>query len=525
MNQPTPAFQIPKQWFDKSLPVEKLVDRKQQIKEFTRHLDHMVQQIEQRKVLFEWCGGPGIGKTQLTRLLARECNNRGFPWVRIDFLQAKQKNRNYLLDPLLLFEDIIQALKIQTALATHSWENAINTYRQAYPSDVVTEYSRLTDRERHPDNEQPLWLQMLVDVGQHFQDLLRDLGAVSQAQESRPLVLFFDETEYADEPLVDWLEEWIVEPVMQIEHCVIVWMSRQGFTWKSSKIRNLSQPKELDVFHPEDVHDYVKVMSEQANALQDLSGLVHQFTNGHPSANRVVITQIDNWGHEGQLITSQFISAHQADLYREIYRVFVKGYALQGLHEHLALALQFMAVLRRLDLDLVKIVLKECAAGLFGEEDNNYFSHLLTGIENQKHLLWFGDKERKINPDLCFLIRGYYLACEITVFKHIHKTALYVYRQWLEETPINYHLFIVEELYHLASLQNVGETVDLALELQNRLAQFQGWFPVEQERQHEIEKLQQRLERDQELQSLLKELAYADLEQIIARFQTDIVTI
>lgn len=524
MNQPTLAYQIPKQWFDKPLPLEKLVDRKQQIKTFARHLDHMVQKIEQRKILFEWCGGPGIGKTQLTRLLAQECNNRGFPWVRIDFLQAKQKNRNYLRDPLLLFEDIIQALQSQTVLATHSWENAINTYRHTYPSDVVTEYFHLTDRERYQGNEQPQWLQALRHVVRHFQYLLKVLGAVSQAQESRPLVLFFDETEYADEILVDWLEEWIVAPVMQIEHCVIVWMSRQGFTWKHPNIRRLIRTEELHVFQPGDVHDYVKAISEQANALQDLSGLVYQFTNGHPSANRVVITQIDNWGHDGQLITSQFISAHQADLYREIYRVFVTGYVLQGLHEHLALAFQFMAVLRRLDLPLVEIVLKECAAGLFGEEDSSYFAHLLRDIENQKHLFWFGDDKRKINPDLCFLIRGYYLACEITVFKHIHKSALYVYRQWLEETPINHDLFIVEELYHLASLQNAGEPVDPALELQNRLAQFQRWFPIEQERQQELEKLQLRLEGDQELHSLLKEPACADLKQIIAQFQTGITT-
>lgn len=509
------------QWFNRPVPIEKLVDRKQQIRTFTRHLDYMVEQVVQNRTLFEWCGGPGIGKSQLVRLLAQECDRRGVFWARIDFFQAKQEKRNYSLDPMLLFEDIIKALKPKASFTTHRWEIAINVYRQQlYSESVVAEYFRLSDRERNW--EPPLWLQALRDVVQHFQDLLRVAGDVSQTQKSRPLVLFFDETEYADDMLMEWLEEWVVAPVMHITHCVIVWMSRQGFRWKSPNVRLFIRAEELHAFQQADVYDYVKVASEQANTLQELSGFVHQITNGHPFANRIVVTQIDNWGYEGQNITSQFIAAHRDDLYREIYHVFVKNYALQGLSERLVITFQLMAILRRLDLPLMEVVLRECASDMFKEENSNYFARLAVQMESQKHLFLFSDEARKINPDLCFLIRSYCLVCEVALFKHVHNTALRVYRQWLEQPiPMNHVSFIIEELYHLSSLKEAGETVDLIPTLQNRLVQFQGWFLVEEDEQREIRQLKQRLEDDRELQSLLTKLEFLGLKQAIERFETN----
>ena len=85
--------------------LSKLVDREKEIADFEQTLTKVQQKRPVSTTLYEWHGGPGIGKSQLVRMLAQACNRQAAPWVSVNF-KAPQA-REYVKDPSRLIEDLV----------------------------------------------------------------------------------------------------------------------------------------------------------------------------------------------------------------------------------------------------------------------------------------------------------------------------------------------------------------------------------------------------------------------------------
>jgi hypothetical protein len=108
---------------------------------------------------------------------------------------------------------------------------------------------------------------------------------------------------------VDWIEEWIINPLIQIKHCVVVWTARRPWRWKRPEIRRQLTSESLDVFDPDVVKQQIELGSAKPDLVMKLFNNVHIITGGHPFANRIVINELDLLTQQGQQITAETFSS------------------------------------------------------------------------------------------------------------------------------------------------------------------------------------------------------------------------
>ena len=110
-------------------PQDQLVDRKKQLEKFTDVLDRISRQGPVSSNLFEWYGSPGIGKSMLVAILARQADARHASWALINFRKSAGKKTAYLQDPVTLIEEVVSDLGKQVSLNTLDLEEKIKIYR------------------------------------------------------------------------------------------------------------------------------------------------------------------------------------------------------------------------------------------------------------------------------------------------------------------------------------------------------------------------------------------------------------
>jgi len=497
-----------------------LVDRTEQIKKFNRVLDQIRSRRPVSTNLFEWHGGPGIGKTTLIILLLRECDRRHIPRVLVNFSESEGLSEKYLNDPTRLIEDIVKGL-VKTHPDTHALQDGISElqdgiseYRDgAPPQPTVQAYFEMPREERL--YHKPSWLTSLQEVTADFVKLIAEL-AQSEHDSVQPVAVLFDETEYVHVELADWIEEWIIKPLVQMKHCVVVWTSRRPWRWKRPEIRRRLYSERLKVFG----QDYVKQQFKMNSANPSLAELffknVHVVTGGHPFANTVAISQIDDWVTAGQAFTPETFASRESDLLSQIFRRFIVDYAFKELNAPLKTACELLAMVRLFDTTMLRQVLQVCGGKEFAKWHQEDFGDLMLRLKRTQLLVWHNGYA--IDPDLRYVIQEYMLACEPQMYIAVNRTALQVYQDWLEKPVDNRGLFVIEELYHQACLRRAGEPVGLEEVLEARLQQYPNWIKDPQALRNALERLEGELVNDPELARFTDSLSSTKLAKRVQDF-------
>ena len=497
-----------------------LVDRSTEIEKFNSVLEHIsLQSSVVSSNLFEWYGSPGIGKSKLVSILIQECDKKNIPWASINFKNGRENKKDYLLDPITLIEDMLVDLRKKNSIDNQTIEEQVKKYRDTtFPpkeEGIVPAYYRMDQDTRL--YHRPAWLEELRNVVIAFIRLINHLGGESSSGNTHPVVLFFDETEYAEIELVDWIEEWIVNPATQIKHCVVVWTARRPWRWKRPEIRRRLTSEGLALFSP-DVVKQQMIASESIKS--DLAELlfekVHVITGGHPFANNVVISQLDVLVEQGQVVTPETFPEFESGLLKEIFHKFIDNYAFRELNRPgLKIACKLMALVRLFDTTMLQKILLGCEGKLFGSWDQDNFGDLLTQLKKTQLLVW--EKGYALDPSLRHIIQKYYMVSERETYIQANRVALQVFGDWLTRPVDNRGLFVLEELYHCAALQQVGEPVDLASVLEKRLQEYPDWIKDPQALNNALERLEGEINNDRELE--LYTLSNSKLVQQIQIFK------
>jgi hypothetical protein len=477
-----------------------IVNREDEVKEFNQVLEDIGRKQPIKTNLFEYYGGPGIGKTQLSRLLQRTCDEQDVPWISMNF--AMVDTVGYLNDPTRLVQDMVADFSRKTAVDNTALAKAIARYREAKPpqAPVHTYYLVMSPEERL--YEAASWVEDLRQVVIEFITLARNLIE----GDDRPLVFFFDETERLDSELGQWIEEWIISPVAQIKQCVVIWTARAPWRWRLPEIRERVQSKQLNVFKPEDVKEQWD--RRQANLPQTAPDLaenffqhVYKLTHGHPYANAVAIEKFNTWHGTEQSLTPHQWPIQEIGFLQNIFQLFIHQYAFKELDADLKLACELTALVRWFDRSMLKVLLLAADSKQYETWKENEFSFLLRRLRQTQLLVW--DKGDALDPNLRHLIRQYFFHLEKEVYITVNRAALKYHQDWLEKGVANRNLYVLEELYHMAALLQVGQHIKLEEKFQERLGQYEHWFPNAEVRRPVLDRLKGELENDSELKTLL----------------------
>lgn len=484
------------------LSLDQLVDRREQLDKFSEVLDQIGRQGTVVSNIFEWYGSPGIGKTMLVALLERQAGEKHAASTIINFKQLEGEVELYLYNPVKLIVRMVSDIKRQAVLDTREFDLAIQEYEAVSLPDegVVTAYSNMSSDVRLYNDID--WLKKIKNVVIAFIKLIVALPSQEKTNGIRPVVLFFDETEHADIELVDWLEEWVIAPLVQIKHCVVVWTARRPWRWKRPEIKRRLTSELLKVFGLDMVREQIQSESAKSDLVLELFKNVYTLTGGHPLANYIVISELDSLAEQGAKVTPETFLDFESKLLEEIFDKFVNKYALSGLDSNdVKIACKFIALVRSFDSTMLRRILQACAGDLFAPWKQEDFGDLMVRMKKTQLLVW--EKGNAIDPSLRHIIQKYFMALDRKTFISANRAALQVYGDWLARQVDNRSLFVLEELYHSAALLQVGAQANLNEILKKRLEEYPYWIKDEHALGNALERLEGEIGNDKELEQLV----------------------
>ena len=126
------------------------VNRETEVTAFSDVLDRIILQRPGTTPVFEWYGGPGIGKSTLVReLLIPECSSRAVPWVLVDFRQRPVPD--FVTDPTLLLEAILVDLSqhARVRVETANFQEKLAIFRSGgRPPEIIRAYFEMSPEDR-----------------------------------------------------------------------------------------------------------------------------------------------------------------------------------------------------------------------------------------------------------------------------------------------------------------------------------------------------------------------------------------
>lgn len=467
------------------------VNREKQIEVFRSTIERIRVLGSIFQTLYEWYGSPGIGKSTLMYMLRSQCVDLEVPCALIDFRSDRNSNAaSYSADYSVLVEDLMRAL-------SHS--------------NVEEVYSVIQDYRKVPLEDEDELRLALNRVARSFIRFIKDLTSRG------PVVLMFDETERVPGKLVSWLEEWIIAPLVQDGRCVIVWMGRRPQRWKRFEVRRRARAQELGVFDEKGTQELFKKNS--VYPLSDLTVPVHALTGGHPYADTIVLRHLDGMAQAGQTPEKEGFDRIESKLLNDLAQKFVEDFTFKGLSEDVATACRLMSLVRQFDIIMLREILTETAP-FVAEYRRDEFGNLLSQLRGTQLVLW--DDRRKgyaIDSTLRHIIGEHVRQYSPDIYTRVNFVAIQVYRDWIERAGDNRGVYIVEELFQQACLNQLSDDISLKYkqELQSLLQQRIDEYHQDDMdlRAAALDRLYHELEDDSDLPRLIKDNGRDQLLEIV----------
>lgn len=257
--------------------IQELVGRVEPINHFVDILDRIERQGPVSSNLIEYYGSPGIGKSTLLVELARKSEKKG---ARVAMINFENEDTGELeRDPTLLIEKLANQLGINRG----NFAKALAVYRQSsLPSEgVVAAYANMNQETRL--YRRPDWLNKLREMDVEF------IKAVNESKS--PMVLLFDEADETSVEVLDFAEEWIMNPIAQVKTAIIGFAATRPWRWKRPEIRRRLTSTQIGTLKKEEVGEWLRQEwpNWKGSLTSAIIGDIYQTTGGHPGAIQAVI--------------------------------------------------------------------------------------------------------------------------------------------------------------------------------------------------------------------------------------------
>lgn len=248
------------------------VGRQAEINSFTSDLERLGRLGYLNANVREYYGPHGMGKSELLHQFAIMAQQASIPHAYIDF--ANLSTEDIEKDPTVLFDEFTKSLIGLTD------QREYMTFKLRYkeiqrPSDIVAAYAQLNPEVRL--YQRPKWLDAMRDYTVGMIKVANQLG-----KDRNPQVLIFDNVQHVGIDAVDFIEEWIVNPLVQVPGLMAMWADRRPWRWKRPEIRRRLNSNELKPLSKVEVGEWVKTVTETVVPAQIET--LHRITGGNPGA-------------------------------------------------------------------------------------------------------------------------------------------------------------------------------------------------------------------------------------------------
>lgn len=477
----------------------KYVNREEEINLLKRTINYIRLSGPVFQTIYEWTGIPGIGKTVLIELLYDLCTRMGVPYAHLDFdPECNPHAQQYDTEPILIIKELFVQLGKEKSVEL---EEAFTQYRQL-PAEATHQREQALDEA-----------------------VLAFRRYIYQLLEKDPVVFLFDTTDKALPAVLSWLEEKLIAFLSQNGRCLFVFAGRTPLHWRRFEVRRRVRTGKLTAFEVRFVREQFEQERKHPKLIR-LSERVHHLTDGHPMSSALILNRLSQMADEGKEVDEETYATYEPELLDDLVREVIDGYIFKDVKPALANACRAIALLRQFDVILLRRVLSEYVPDFKDYPKDAYGS--LLGLLHVTHLVEWNDvrKGYEIDPVLRRILGRYMREKNPSLYIKINQTAREVYQDWIGKVEDNRSVYIIEELYHQASLEQVkppqGRWQEKLIErLQEHLRNhYTGRDP--ELLLSALERLDKGLERDNELQELIGEETMAALLETIAAHKAEL---
>jgi hypothetical protein len=223
---------------------------------------------------------------------------------------------------------------------------------------------------------------------------------------------------------------------------------------------------------------------------------------------------------KGQKPQEESFDRLEVDLLDALTQDFVNAFAFKGLEPEVINACRVMSLVRQFDVIMLREILTNALPEEFADYGRNEFGGLLSRLRSTQLVLW--DDRRKgyaIDPTLRHILGEYIRRKRPKLYAQANRVAIEIYRDWIERSGDNRGIYIVEELYQQACLNQLPDDIlgdgkqELKLLLQKRIDEYhQQDFDL---RASALDRLYHELEDDLDLSYLLSPKEREQLLKIV----------
>jgi len=288
-------------------------------------------------------------------------------------------------------------------------------------------------------------------------------------------------------------------------------------------VRRRLRSQELGPFNNEGTVQLFE--SNSKYSLTELSVPVRRLTLGHPFADAIALRRLDNLAKTGKTPRVDEFPNIETDLIDGLVQDFVNAYAFKGLTDELASACRVLALVRQFDVILLREILMS-ALPTFANYKREEFGGLLSRLRATQ-LVWWDDRRKgyALDPTLRHILAAHIRRHQPSMYAKVNQVAIGIYQDWIERAGDNRGVYIVEEIYQQACLNQLpsdflsSKEMTVLTLLEKRLQEYPQRDP--DLRASALDRLYHELEDDRELPEKLGRDKFEELLKKVRQVRTE----
>jgi hypothetical protein len=255
------------------------VGRGEQVRQFKDVIERIGRQGPVSSNLFEWYGAPGIGKSRLMRELYDVARDAESMVSLVDCAKLPDLQK----DPVGLLNLIVSDMRGCGMGGFDEFHKKLKAYQKLeLPNEGVVEAYRKMDQETRL-YQRPDWLNKKREVVIEF------LKAVNVGHsETAPRVLLLDDLDKVDIDVLDWVEEWVINPLIQVRSTVVGVNAARPWRWKRPEVKRRLTSVGLSTLSKDETQKMMELTWSHPGVVPAILDNIYRITGGHPAALQAV---------------------------------------------------------------------------------------------------------------------------------------------------------------------------------------------------------------------------------------------
>jgi hypothetical protein len=334
-------------------------------------------------------------------------------------------------------------------------------------------------------------------------------------------VLAFDATDRAQEALLDWLEEQIVQPLIGTDQAILIVSGRFWYRWKIFEVRRRLFRSELPPLdRGKERTTGTKEMLEHAGIADagSLAPLLYEYAFGHALATKVIVNELqERYLH----LTVGLIKEQQSEIAKLVREqvIDVRFLGELGEHEYLRELLWAVCILRKFNPTPLRDFASTFVPDRYKQESGSFYLNAIRDMQDTTLVQWDSAAQGYTLAPVVRRIMAKNLAMRKPAeYRRRHQRAVQLYDQWIERLPRTAVGLLLERTFHRywdlsfdPGRPEVKET--LIAEFNEKLDLVWKHPDVQWDLPDMAVALEQELERDGELREVLTPEVFARIEE------------